>query len=587
MKTSKEINSNNIDKEAPNYKSQVSLLLIACIIFDSPKTNVQVKDEEFCIFSLGAEANFDRLIQNWIAEHPYEGVVKSCYIHIRENDLLATKDKLNQIKNKAYSYIVDINISKVDIQILLPYHNFFTIYVSIIKYLLNTASDISPLVREYMENTIGIPIAWGDKRIKVIGFEPYKLEEIEGQSFTNCQIENRSMPTSTDARVAAILCEYTYYLSRTYEDKEIHGNKNDLIKKEVQIIEHQHKTKRKKKTWLGRDRSISNRRESTREEIQNLEIIPEKWKMIAEFNDIDNIQYQEKYTTQDNELINLMDELSNWDAIHPDMNGWIGMRDYGNDEFMKLEWEKSISKQITEKISNTRFALSENKGILNTWFGFCKYSGLGSVIFVNEKSRTVMYCTAGSDFSNPFKGEDFASNGDWMSTNFLQFFTGLSPQYQQSVTNAKILDKIVSEIPNCNLIFIGHSLGGGLASNNAIVTEKRHAITFNAAGLNWLRVPISLLKNNPKELLHPIKRRNRVHLFIIEGELLDTIQGTFTPLPWKLNELLYNAIPGQTKGYSSTATRKVIPSKLDVGMTGKHSLTNFMVPPEQILEIEI
>ncbi|NUY81909.1 hypothetical protein HUK80_13475 [Flavobacterium sp. MAH-1] len=57
---------------------------------------------------------------------------------------------------------------------------------------------------------------------------------------------------------------------------------------------------------------------------------------------------------------------------------------------------------------------------------------------------------------------------------------GLSEQYQQSVDNAKTLNK---SLDGAELTFTGHSLGGGMAEANAIATGD-DALTFNAAGLS-------------------------------------------------------------------------------------------------------
>lgn len=59
---------------------------------------------------------------------------------------------------------------------------------------------------------------------------------------------------------------------------------------------------------------------------------------------------------------------------------------------------------------------------------------------------------------------------------------GLSEQYSQSADNAKILSNALGET---ELTFTGHSLGGGEAALNALVTD-REAITFNAAGVSGL-----------------------------------------------------------------------------------------------------
>lgn len=140
-------------------------------------------------------------------------------------------------------------------------------------------------------------------------------------------------------------------------------------------------------------------------------------------------------------------------------------------------------------------------------------SGFSSMLFQKQTDgiKYYAYCTEGTEMS---------SLKDW-SNNFSQaFFFGISRQYSISVNNAKKIDAAVGN--KAVLWFIGHSLGGGLASNNSLVTG-RHAITFNAAGLNFYRVTFTLLWNNWKDLFHPIIRSQRVHAFVLEGELLNTL----------------------------------------------------------------
>ena len=57
----------------------------------------------------------------------------------------------------------------------------------------------------------------------------------------------------------------------------------------------------------------------------------------------------------------------------------------------------------------------------------------------------------------------------------------VSSQYAKSISNAKAISKSLGD---AELIFTGHSLGGGTASVNAIVTGKQ-ALTFNAAGISF------------------------------------------------------------------------------------------------------
>ena len=141
-------------------------------------------------------------------------------------------------------------------------------------------------------------------------------------------------------------------------------------------------------------------------------------------------------------------------------------------------------------------------------------SGFNSMLFKKRKDGVnyYAYCTEGTEMS---------SVKDWFS-NISQGLIGLAPQYTYSVQNAKILDEAIGN--NSVLWFIGHSLGGGLASNNSLAT-RRHAITFNAAGLNLLRVKATLILNNRGDLFQIDTRSNRIHAFVLQGEILNSVLG--------------------------------------------------------------
>ena len=171
-------------------------------------------------------------------------------------------------------------------------------------------------------------------------------------------------------------------------------------------------------------------------------------------------------------------------------------------------------------------------------------SGFSSMLFQKQVDGILYYayCTVGTD--EPV---------DWIS-NATQFLTGLAAQYTYSVQIAKQLDKRIGN--TAALWFIGHSLGGGLASNNSLVTG-RHAITFNAAGLNILRVNATLILNNWKDLFHPIARSKRVHAFVIQGEILNSLLTPFFQGAYGDRKTVKLGRPGKSP-------------------LGRHKLTNFL-----------
>ncbi len=85
-----------------------------------------------------------------------------------------------------------------------------------------------------------------------------------------------------------------------------------------------------------------------------------------------------------------------------------------------------------------------------------------------EKNGKYVFATAGT---NPRSGKD------WLN-NIAQQFGRRSKQYDRSIELAQMYSQKYD-----NLIFVGHSLGGGLASANSRATGCS-AITFNAAALS-------------------------------------------------------------------------------------------------------
>ncbi len=101
--------------------------------------------------------------------------------------------------------------------------------------------------------------------------------------------------------------------------------------------------------------------------------------------------------------------------------------------------------------------------------------GFKSRLYERERSNGMIeyaYVFAGTD------GEVNAGSKDW-SNNGHQIF-GNSRQYKRAIKNAKKLNKFLDS----DLTFVGHSLGGGLATAAAGVTGRK-GITFNSAWLSY------------------------------------------------------------------------------------------------------
>ncbi len=190
-------------------------------------------------------------------------------------------------------------------------------------------------------------------------------------------------------------------------------------------------------------------------------------------------------------------------------------------------------------------------------------SGFYSRLFIkHDATRGLMfaYCTCGTNMS---------SVKDWISTNILQGLSGLSAQYTKSVQNAQRLDEAIGD--KAILLFIGHSLGGGMASNNAIVTKRRYAITFNAAGLNPYRLAVTgnaTIGRQIAALFHAksnfehniIEAHKRVYAFIYDNEILNKALGPIDQ--------------------GALGNRITVTSSAKVSSVGKHGLMNFVEDAE-------
>lgn len=181
-------------------------------------------------------------------------------------------------------------------------------------------------------------------------------------------------------------------------------------------------------------------------------------------------------------------------------------------------------------------------------------SGYGALVFSN--GNDIIYCFKGTDFDSYWR--------DWISTNLLQGLTGLSLQHHNAVKYGIKLDKKVST--KGNLLFTGHSLGGGLASSAAIATANRECVSFNAAGLNFWGVQVNKLLHNRRAILHPNDCWKRVHPFRIRGEVLDTLQKTL------LRGMTFGSLE---RGYGKESVELDI-EEMGKSCNEKHDMTNFL-----------
>lgn len=123
------------------------------------------------------------------------------------------------------------------------------------------------------------------------------------------------------------------------------------------------------------------------------------------------------------------------------------------------------------------------------------------------------------------QGTNPTSIKDWVN-NAQQVF-GESSQYKQSV---KYAEEYADNAAYKGVSFTGHSLGGGLASANALATSGK-AVTFNAAGLSGAT----------KESLGITGSKANISAYVVQGEAVSYYQsmaglkaeGNITTLPAK------------------------------------------------------
>ena len=133
---------------------------------------------------------------------------------------------------------------------------------------------------------------------------------------------------------------------------------------------------------------------------------------------------------------------------------------------------------------------------------------------VDGKVTEYVYATAGS-----------VELRDW-SENIKQPL-GLSKQYEKAANNAKQLSKTLGDM---ELNFVGHSLGGGEAALNSLVTSNdklkgRKAFTFNAAGVS------DLTKFKEGTWKTPFKSEKKIEAYILRTDPLNILQNRSPAMP--------------------------------------------------------
>lgn len=206
-------------------------------------------------------------------------------------------------------------------------------------------------------------------------------------------------------------------------------------------------------------------------------------------------------------------------------DGWISFKRLQQQQNYRIVFDKykelpSLFLELNKIFPNTKTYLERQR------------TGFNSDIFFLSKDSHIVLIAYVTEGSRPFVSMSTKSNnhlmgfvdwtGDWLLADVLQGVTGLSPQHTLGIQNAKKIQS-VAEKRRIKLMFVGHSLGGGIAVSCAIATNNP-AIVFDMAGLHFLR----LLKN--KNNYDSLLRQHNILSYYVEGELLSTLPFTLLGL---------------------------------------------------------
>jgi hypothetical protein len=136
---------------------------------------------------------------------------------------------------------------------------------------------------------------------------------------------------------------------------------------------------------------------------------------------------------------------------------------------------------------------------------------LSNAMLVNEDSG--YYAAAyrvGSRFIIANRGTEFSSGVDWYA-NFIQGTGRIGAQYEQALRVAEAANAEVGD----RVSFVGHSLGGGLASAQALAF-RRQATTFNSSGVHARTVE--------RYGISPSAGGKYIKAYYVEGEVLSYLQ---------------------------------------------------------------
>ena len=143
--------------------------------------------------------------------------------------------------------------------------------------------------------------------------------------------------------------------------------------------------------------------------------------------------------------------------------------------------------------------------------------GFDAAIYQNEQGQYVV-AYRGTDDWAPGQGGD-------LDDNLGQGLGFESGQYQDAIALAKTAEQVFGD---GNVVFTGHSLGGGLASAGALATGAP-GVTFNAAGLS--DQTLEALGFNPNAVRGQAADDGQVRRYIVNGDPLNGAQQDIPMIP--------------------------------------------------------